>query len=243
MLLSDSGKEWLSEPEKRAEVDGFLDNTRVISESEDASLLGHMALMAEIDNKPETAEALYKRAIEADPNHANSLGNYASFLADVRKNHNAAEVFYKRSIEAAPTDSTHLGNYGQFLIGRSRSGEGVDLLRRAWEILKDRVSMEGAEVAFALWLGSAMAEREEAWEGVFKFIIAKGFVRYFWNFDAMLEQAEKGLSSEDVSYAKALAAAFLDASKVPELDKLPHWRDVVPLDPALVNPDGTVGKK
>ena len=30
---------------------------------------------------------MYKRAIEADPNHANSLGNYAYFLQYVRHNY------------------------------------------------------------------------------------------------------------------------------------------------------------
>ena len=63
----------------------------------------------------DTAENFYKRAIDADPKHANSLGSYAFFLTDVRGDHDTAETFYKRAIEADPKHANNLGNYAIFL--------------------------------------------------------------------------------------------------------------------------------
>ena len=50
------------------------------------------------------AEEMYERAIEADPNHAYSLRNYARFLQYVRHDYDRAEEMYRRFIEA---DSDH----------------------------------------------------------------------------------------------------------------------------------------
>jgi hypothetical protein len=47
----------------------------------------------------------------------------------------------------------------------------------------------------------------------------------------MLNQSEKKLSSEEFEYAKALALAFLDESKVPELNSYERWRKLEPLEP------------
>jgi hypothetical protein len=56
----------------------------------------------------------------------------------------------------------------------------------------------------------------------------------------MLAQAEKKLKPTCRNHAKALAAAFLDESQVPVLEKFHRWKKLQPLDPALVNPDGTI---
>nr|ART37671.1 E6 [uncultured bacterium] len=54
---------------------------------------------------------MYKRALEADPKDANSLGNYALFLSDIRKDYDAAEAMYKRALEADPKHANSLGSY------------------------------------------------------------------------------------------------------------------------------------
>ena len=41
------------------------------------------------------AEEHYVRAIEADPKHANNLGNYGLFLADARGDADKAETYCK----------------------------------------------------------------------------------------------------------------------------------------------------
>jgi tetratricopeptide (TPR) repeat protein len=173
--------------------------------------------------------------------HPDELGNYAIFLTDIRKDHDAAEAFYKRAIDADPKHATNLGNYGQALIGRGRTDEGLRHLRSAWSNLDKTKVGNAAELAYSLWLGTCLSDSEEpVWERAFKHLIEKRFPRHPWNFDAMLAQAKKKLKPTDYNYAKALASAFLDESEVPALEKFPRWKKLQPLDPALVNPDGTI---
>ena len=66
------------------------------------------------------AEDLYERAIAADPDNANNLGNYATFLTDVRGEHDRAEDLYEQAIAADPDKANNLGNYATFLHRRAR---------------------------------------------------------------------------------------------------------------------------
>ncbi|MBI4324223.1 MAG: tetratricopeptide repeat protein, partial [Chloroflexi bacterium] len=178
------------------------------------------------------AEAYFKRAIEADPKHASNLGNYALFLKNQRGDMDGAETYFKRAIEADPKDANNLGNYGQFLAGVGRLPEGERALLSAFEHLAAAKTGGMAEVCFSLWLVSRMQEQDaERWERHFKFLIQQGFERYPWSFGRMLEQAKKKLSSEELEYGKALASAFLDQSRVPELERYERWRKLEPLDP------------
>ena len=64
------------------------------------------------------AEAMYERAIKADPNQANNLGNYANFLKGQKADYPAAEAMYERAIKADPNHANILGNYANFLTGQ-----------------------------------------------------------------------------------------------------------------------------
>jgi len=207
-----------------------------------ATNLGNYAIfLADIRKDTDAAENFYKRAIDADPTRANYLGAYANLLTDLRKDHAAAEAFFIRSVDADHKNAATLGNYGQFLIGRGRVDDALRQLRCAWINLDRAKSGNAAELAYSLWLGTCLSGTEEsAWESAFKYLIEKGFSRPVWNFDAMLAEAAKKLKPADSNYAKALAAAFLDESKVPALEKFPRWKKLQPLDPALVNADGTI---
>ena len=79
----------------------------------------------------------------------------------------------------------------------------------------------------------------ERWERQYKFLIQQRFKRYQWSFDRMLEQAETTLPKEELEYAKGLALAFLDESKVAELEQYQRWRTLEPLDPRLSAVHGT----
>jgi Tfp pilus assembly protein PilF/cellulose biosynthesis protein BcsQ len=186
------------------------------------------------------AEAYHKQALEADPKNASVLGAYAVFLDKRRGGVDAAEAFYKQALEAAPKHAHTLANYGQFLSGLGRLPEGERTLLSAVEHLNTAELGDAAEVCFSLWLVSRLQEHDaERWERCFKFLIQRGFTRDPWTFDRMLEQAEKKLSSEEFEYAKALALAFLDESKVPELDRYERWRKLEPLDPKTQTPPAT----
>jgi len=178
------------------------------------------------------ADAYYRRAIDADPNNADILGSYALFLARQRADKDGAEAYYKRAIEADEKHASNLTNYGQVLGGFGRLAEAEKTLLHAFQHVDRSQGDETAEVCFSLWLVLRMQGREaERWERFFKFLIEQGFIRYPWDFDLMLQQAEKVLSAEELEYAKALAAAFLDESKVVDLAKYPRWQALEPLDP------------
>ena len=114
-------------------------------------------------------------------------------------------------------------------------------MRIAWS-KRDKTEVgNAAEFFYSLWLGTYLSGSAElGWERAFKYFIEKGFPRHVWNFDAMLAEVEKKLQPAAFKYAKALAAAFLDETKVPALEKFPRWKKLQPLDPALVNADGTI---
>uniref|UniRef100_A0A6S6UEX5 AAA ATPase domain-containing protein n=1 Tax=uncultured Thiotrichaceae bacterium TaxID=298394 RepID=A0A6S6UEX5_9GAMM len=61
------------------------------------------------------AEVMYIRAVEADPNHANNLGNYANFLQNQKQDYVEAEAMYIRAVEADPNHAHWLGVFANFL--------------------------------------------------------------------------------------------------------------------------------
>jgi Tfp pilus assembly protein PilF len=178
------------------------------------------------------AELFYKRSIEADPTNAFGLSGYAVFLENQRGNMKAAETFHRRAIQADPKRGSLRANYGQFLAGLARLPDAERILLSAFEHRDTATPSDTAEVCFSLWLVSRLQEHNaEHWERFFKYLIQQGFRRYPWSFDRMLNQSEKKLSSEEFEYAKALALAFLDESKVPELNSYERWRKLEPLEP------------
>jgi tetratricopeptide (TPR) repeat protein len=198
--------------------------------------LGNYALfLSDVRKLHDAAESFYKRALDADPKNANNLGSYAYFLMHVRELPAAAESFYKRALDADPKHANNLANYGQFLIGKGETDQGLALLHSAWR-QRSKLSNSGiAELAYSLWLANQMTGKDGmAWEKAFKHLILAGFPRHQWNFDAMLKQAEPKLSPALGKYAKALADAFLDETKVAALDQIARWKKLQPMDPKLV---------
>ena len=186
-------------------------------------------------NDIELADRLFKRILSAAPSDADTLGDYAFFLARYRGDLDGAEVYYKRALEADRNDTEILGNYGQFLVGLARLSEGEKALLSAFEHFdrRDRSNAANmAEICFSLWLVTRMqGHNAERWEQYFKSLIQKGFKRYPWSFERMLDQAKKVLPPEEFEYAEALARAFLDKSKVSNLEQYERWRTLEPLNP------------
>jgi tetratricopeptide (TPR) repeat protein len=202
------------------------------SAQEHASALGRLAASFETDGNLDRAEVLYRRATDASPGDAASLGHYALFLLRRRHDLGAADSFFMRAIEAGPGHVPSLCNYGQALAGQGRLKEAGEKLLAAFGALREFEYAWVAELCFALWLVRRMQGQEaQRWEGCFKLAVQRGFKRSAWDFDRMLERAGKALAPEELEYAKALAAAFLDESKVAALDQYERWRNLEPLDP------------
>jgi Tfp pilus assembly protein PilF/cellulose biosynthesis protein BcsQ len=223
---------------QRSDIDGAEEHFKRAIEAEPDWSPGHgnyaTFLWQELGDQ-DNAEVYFKQAIEADPTSARHLANYANFLWQERGDRDNAEVYFKRMFETDPTVPAVLGNYGQFLVALGRLDEARLLLLSAFQQSHPRETADLAEFCFSLWLVSRMQGQNEhdaeRWERGFKYLIQQGFKRPRWNFDRMLEQAEKHLPPDEFDYAKALSRAFLDEGKVAELEQCERWRALVPRDP------------
>lgn len=233
---------FLDDIRKTPDIADVFYKRAIEADPKNGSILGRYAIfLNKVRKNPDAAEVFFKRAVEADPSGGPVLGNYAIFLNEVRKNPDAAEMLYKRAIEADPQNPSNLGNYGQILIGSGRIADGLKTLRQAWNFLNDRMSGNAAECCYSLWLGSLLLEAEEnAWESAFKFQIEKGFPRHTWNFDTILIHAKTKLTPTIYTYAEALAAAFLDETKVAALEKYARWRKIEPVNPSVLTSEGNI---
>jgi Tfp pilus assembly protein PilF/cellulose biosynthesis protein BcsQ len=80
------------------------------------------------------AGKLHQRLVDANPMHADVLGNYAVFLEIQQDDLNGAEAFYKRAVEADPKHANNLGNYANFLENQRGDQDGAEAhYRRALE--------------------------------------------------------------------------------------------------------------
>lgn len=80
-----------------------------------AAILGMYAYWYVQIQEDDLAEIFFKKALAADPVHANNLANYANFLTDVRMLPMEAEEMYERAFRADPEHVNNLGNYARFL--------------------------------------------------------------------------------------------------------------------------------
>ena len=97
------------------EADEFLQKLTTKS-TPDSNLLGLYAFfLVDMLHDNDRAEAMFERAIDADPNNANNLGNYAIFLKNVRREYDRAQEMYERAIDADPNHANTLGAYAIFL--------------------------------------------------------------------------------------------------------------------------------
>ncbi|WP_158089521.1 tetratricopeptide repeat protein [Magnetofaba australis] len=78
---------------------------------------------------------MFERAIDADPNHANTLGNFALFLKNVRKDMDRAQEMYERAIATDPSHADILDSYAIFLTNvRQDFPRALELYDRAIEL-------------------------------------------------------------------------------------------------------------
>jgi len=97
------------------EADEFLHKLTSKSTPNSDSFGLYAIFLKNVRHEYDQAEAMYERAIDADPNHARNLGNYAIFLKNVRREYDRAQAMFGRAIDADPTDADNLGNYAIFL--------------------------------------------------------------------------------------------------------------------------------
>ncbi len=198
----------------------------IASNPKEAYLLGNYAsFLIQYRGDVEQAQVFYLRAIDADPKRTTILSNYAIFLVKYRGDVEQAQVFCLRAIEADPKDAYNLGNYGQLLTGNGQFSQAEEQLLAGVAYIDSKKTEVLAELCFSLWLCTRLQNKVATpWLQGFKFYLQQGFKRTPWNFDRMLAQAEKLLPPEELRFAQALAAAFLDANQLAALEHFEPWQ-------------------
>jgi tetratricopeptide (TPR) repeat protein len=169
----------------------------------------------------DTAEALYKRALEADPKHAAGHGSYAIFLSQVRKDMNAAEIHHRRAIEANPVNNDELGNYAQILLGLGRREEGlaiIDQLLNGNTTLSDALHIELLIYRYA----HDPANRDRALAAL-KTALEKGDPTQGWSFAVTLDRAAKD-AHPNMELLADITNVANGSAAISTLDKHPAWR-------------------
>lgn len=198
----------------------------------DGDLLYTYARFLVQNGKPKAANGYYLRAIESHPEGEKYLRRYAQFLANDLDDLEGAATYYERALAVSPGETTLKGDYGQILAANGQFREAEENMSAAFTVLSLEDQGNRAELCFSLWLVSRMQGNDgERWEREFKSLIQAKFERHSWNFDRMLDKAQSILSVDEYAYAQALAAAFLDAEKVADLESFPRWTAVAPLIP------------
>ena len=82
------------------------------------------------------AEAAFERAIELNPNHADTYAKYGNFLAFVGR-YDEAEERFEEAIRLNPVSSWSHSGLGMILAGLGRLNEAEPLFRQASELNKD----------------------------------------------------------------------------------------------------------
>ena len=95
------------------------------------------------------AERYYKKALELDPNDANTNSNYGSFLYESRKDYDKAELYYKKALELEPDTGAFHNNYGLFLYEiRKNYDQAEHYYKKALELDPDDANTNGNYASF-----------------------------------------------------------------------------------------------
>ena len=110
------------------EADKFLSEFTTKSTSDSNSFGLYAFFLTDVRPEYDRAEAMFERAIKADPTNANILGLYANFFETIRGEYDRAQDMYERAIKADPTNADILGNYALFLKNVRRDHDRAEAM-------------------------------------------------------------------------------------------------------------------
>ena len=171
------------------EADEFLHKFTSKSTPNSDSFGLYALFLTDVRHDHDRAQAMYERAIDADPNHANNLGNYAIFLTDVRHDHDRAQEMYERAIDADPNHARNLGNYSQLLFATGRDEAAIALATRTLSLAGPGEKPLVAECRFYLFAHSP-EHRRESGENL-RDLLAAGVTTGSWSFEPNLERLRR----------------------------------------------------
>ena len=148
-------------------------------------------------------EISYLKAIDAAPNHADSLCNYANFLKSIRAEYDKAEDIYLKALKSNPKHSNSLGSYALFLETIRKNYDKAEVFyKRALEAdLKNATNLGN----YALFLKNIRNDYDKA-EKHFKIAIktAPSNDINLGNYALFLHNLRKDYDKAAVFYKKAL---------------------------------------
>ena len=205
------------EPENTAEFDSFLLSIDTFAADD---LGSYAAILANRFKCYDTSEKFYKRAISADPKHANNLGNYAAFLHYKREGHgDDAEAFYKRAIEADPKNANNLGNYANFLTDIRKDHDAAEAFyKRAIEADPEHAHILGI---YANFLSRIRKEHSKA-EGFYKRAITANpkHLQNLTNYAHFLRDVQKDLQGARELFDRAVSADPTNVNRLGDYGQL-----------------------
>jgi tetratricopeptide (TPR) repeat protein len=166
---------------------------------------------------------MFERAITADPNHANGLGNYALFLAYDLKDPARAELMFERALAADPNHANNLGNYAQFLF---ISGKDYGDFGRPVGIVEGLLARDDIEKSIRLEICFYLLVHKPELESrvshdIYRLII-EGVRSIGWSFDSNIDWAESH-SDTRTRYLRLLADVITGLLPVSVLEGEVEW--------------------
>lgn len=159
-----------------------------------------------IRRNPEVAEELYQSSIEADPENADTLGNYADFLLGNRKDYDKAEELYSRAIEVDPKHAGNLGNYAYFLSNvRKKFDIAEELYVRALKEDPKHATNLGSYALFLSNIRKNLNKAEDFYEQAIEADPQNS--RNLGNYANFLSTNRKDFSKAEEVYKRAIKAA------------------------------------
>ena len=144
------------------EADEFLHKLTSKSTPNSDSFGLYAIFLTDVRREYDRAEAMFERAIDADPNNANTLGNYATFMWTIRHDYDQAEAMFGRAITANPNHANTLGNYAIFLTNvRGDHDRAQEMYERAIDADPNNADTLGN---YALFLKNVRGDHDRAQE-------------------------------------------------------------------------------
>jgi Tfp pilus assembly protein PilF/cellulose biosynthesis protein BcsQ len=174
----------------------------------------------------DAAEALYQRALAADPNHANNLGNYATFLSERRKDLDAAEALYQRALAADPNHANNLGNYARLCLSSGRLVEGMELVRRALNLLTS-AAPSAVHAECEMYAYCCGDRPDDALASLRRLILTDNIRTGAWDFSGVIQQARQ-MNHPEQAFLPLLAEVLAGTQLAAALEGWPVWRTCSP---------------
>ncbi len=198
-----------------AEITSALINPRY------AVALAHYAgFSVRTGNDQKLADALFQRAIAADPGNAVILGNYSLFRSTIREDHERVDALYQQILDADPDNVTLMLGYGVFLSDICKKHERAEkVFRHAIATAPNHARCLGIYAGFLTRIREDFEHAETLYKNALDADqdnagLLGDYARFLWKIRNNTEQAaelyQRAIEADPVARKPRLAyAAFL----------------------------------